>query len=388
MPRRITVAVAGHVEHEQVYQLFASSFEGFGRPTTPREGAPPPLRPGIHMVAKPLEQVHMVLGFPGIADIAPERYALYLLNDIIGGSMSSRLFQEIRERQALVYSVHSGTQGYRDTGVLYVYAGTEPANFGKVLKAVLKETRGLKKDGVSLEELRRAKDHLKGNLMLSLESTSSRMNRLAKQEMRFGSFLTLDEMLVAFDAVRPDDVEALLHRVLDEEQLALVTLGPVDKRNLPRDTLPRLAMIERYSRPEMARIWSQEAKYDNWLRVELAVCEVYGRRGVIPGDALNRIKAQAKVDPHRIEEIEATTRHDVIAFLTNLEEAIGADSRYVHIGMTSSDVLDTALALQLQQACEILLAGLERFRAAVRALALTHGTPSAWAGVTASTPSP
>ena len=239
VPGRITVAVAGHVEHEQVYQLFASSFEGFGRPAMLREGPPPTLRPGIHMVAKPLEQVHMVLGFPGIADVAPERYALYLLNDIIGGSMSSRLFQEIRERQALVYSVHSGTQGYRDTGVLYVYAGTEPANFGKVLKAVLKETRGLKKDGVSLEELRRAKDHLKGNLMLSLESTSSRMNRLAKQEMRFGSFLTLDEMLAAFDAVRPDDVEALLHRVLDEEQLALVTLGPVDKRNLPHDIVAR-----------------------------------------------------------------------------------------------------------------------------------------------------
>jgi adenylosuccinate lyase len=131
-------------------------------------------------------------------------------------------------------------------------------------------------------------------------------------------------------------------------------------------------MIERYSRPEMARIWSQETKYDNWLRVELAVCEVYGRRGVIPGDALNRIKAKARVDPHRIAEIEATTRHDVIAFLTNLEEAIGADSRFVHIGMTSSDVLDTALALQLQQACEILLADLERFRGAVRALALAH----------------
>jgi adenylosuccinate lyase len=131
-------------------------------------------------------------------------------------------------------------------------------------------------------------------------------------------------------------------------------------------------MIERYSRPEMARIWSQETRYDNWLRVELAVCEVYARRGVIPGDALNRIKAKAKVDPRRIDEIEATTRHDVIAFLTNLEEAIGADSRFVHIGMTSSDVLDTALALQLQQACEILLADLERFRAAVRALALAH----------------
>ena len=131
-------------------------------------------------------------------------------------------------------------------------------------------------------------------------------------------------------------------------------------------------MIDRYSRPEMARIWSQEAKYANWLRVELAVCEVYARRGLIPGDALNRIKAKAKVDPHRIDEIEQTTRHDVIAFLTNLEESIGTGSRYVHVGMTSSDVLDTALALSLQEASDLLLAGLERLRAALRALAITH----------------
>jgi adenylosuccinate lyase len=131
-------------------------------------------------------------------------------------------------------------------------------------------------------------------------------------------------------------------------------------------------MIARYSRPEMARLWSQEAKYDAWLKVELAVCEVYAKRGVIPVDALARIKAGARVDAARIDEIEAKTRHDVIAFLTNLEESIGADSRYVHIGMTSSDVLDTALALQLQQACDVLLADLERFRAALRALALAH----------------
>jgi adenylosuccinate lyase len=133
-------------------------------------------------------------------------------------------------------------------------------------------------------------------------------------------------------------------------------------------------MIERYSRPEMARLWTSEAKYDSWLQVELAVCEVYARRGVVPGDALNRIKARAKVDPQRIDAIEATTRHDVIAFLTNLEESIGPDSRYVHIGMTSSDVLDTALALQLQQASGLILAGLELLRAALRALALAHKT--------------
>jgi len=114
-----------------------------------------------------------------------------------------------------------------------VHQGTEPANFGKVLTAVLKEVRGLKKDGVSPEELRRAKDHLKGSLMLSLESTSSRMNRLAKQEMRFGSFLSLDEMLAAFDAVRPEDVEALLHRVLDEEQLASSPWAPSTSATSP-----------------------------------------------------------------------------------------------------------------------------------------------------------
>jgi len=131
-------------------------------------------------------------------------------------------------------------------------------------------------------------------------------------------------------------------------------------------------VIDRYRRPEMARIWSREAKYEAWLRVELAVCEVYGRRGLIPADALGRIKARARVSAERIDEIEKTTRHDVIAFLTDLEESLGADSRYVHMGMTSSDVLDTALALQLQQSAELLLAGLLRFRAAVRALALAH----------------
>jgi adenylosuccinate lyase len=122
----------------------------------------------------------------------------------------------------------------------------------------------------------------------------------------------------------------------------------------------------------MARLWSQDAKYEAWLKVELAVCEVYAKRGVVPADALVRIKAKARVDAARIDEIEAKTRHDVIAFLTNLEESIGADSRYVHIGMTSSDVLDTALALQLQQVCDVLLGDLERFRAALRTLALRH----------------
>ena len=122
----------------------------------------------------------------------------------------------------------------------------------------------------------------------------------------------------------------------------------------------------------MARLWSQDAKYEAWLKVELAVCEVYAKRGIIPAEALGRIKAKARVSASRIDEIEATTRHDLIAFLTNLEESIGADSRYVHIGLTSSDVVDTAQALQMVAASDLLLAGLERFREALRSLALRH----------------
>jgi len=131
-------------------------------------------------------------------------------------------------------------------------------------------------------------------------------------------------------------------------------------------------VIDRYTRPEMGAVWSQATKYAAWLRVELAVCEAYARRGHIPPDALARITAQARVDPARIDAIEARVRHDVIAFLTNLEEALGADSRYVHVGLTSSDVVDTALALQLQQASDLLLAGLQRLREALGELALKH----------------
>jgi predicted Zn-dependent peptidase len=235
VPGRITIAVAGNVSHDQVMDLFAASFDGFGRPARAHEDTRPGTHPGVDVVTKSLEQVHLVVGFPGLPHGAPERYALYLLNDIIGGSMSSRLFQEVRERQGLVYSIYSGTQAYRDTGLLYIYAATDASNFSKMVKVVLKELRALKKDGVSAAELAHAKDHLKGSLMLSLESTSSRMNRLAKQEMHFGSFFTIDSMLAAIDNVRVDDVQALISDLLDEERLALVTLGPLGRRNLPRE---------------------------------------------------------------------------------------------------------------------------------------------------------
>ena len=235
VPPRIIIAVAGNVTHDRVVELFGRGFNGFTHDPRRRLAQPARIIPGVNIVQKTLEQVHVVLGFPGLHHSAPERYALFLLNDIIGGSMSSRLFQEVRERQGLVYSIHSGVQSYADTGTLYVYAASDPPNFSKVLKSTLKALREVKKQGVTQEELRRSKDHLKGSLMLSLESTSSRMNRLAKHELHFGSFLTLDAMLGAIDAVKHDEVQALVAELLDEDQLALTTLGPLDRRNLPAE---------------------------------------------------------------------------------------------------------------------------------------------------------
>ena len=131
-------------------------------------------------------------------------------------------------------------------------------------------------------------------------------------------------------------------------------------------------MIERYTRPAMGRIWSEEAKYTAWLRVELAVCKAYARRGRIPADALARIEQKSRVDIGRILEIQKRVKHEMIALLTSLEEQLGEDSRFVHMGLTSNDVWDTALALQLRDALDLILAGQERLRTALGQLARRH----------------
>jgi adenylosuccinate lyase len=131
-------------------------------------------------------------------------------------------------------------------------------------------------------------------------------------------------------------------------------------------------MIERYTRPAMGAIWSEAAKYRAWLRVELAVCEAYARRGRIPADAMQRIRATAKVDIERILAVQQRVKHEMISLLTSLEEQLGDDARYVHIGLTTNDVWDTATALQLRDAADLLLAGQRRLQAALRALALKY----------------
>ena len=229
-PDRITIAVAGHVEHDRVVELFSRPFAGFRGRAPARDALLPKLVPQLDVIEKPLEQVHFCVGLPALPQAHPARYVLAVLNDIIGGSMSSRLFQEIREREGLVYSIYSASLAFKDAGLLFVYAGTDGENFDKVVAITLKELRGIRIPGVTADEVARAKEHLKGSLVLSLESTSSRMNRLAKQELYHGHFITLDEMLAAIDAVSLSQVQEMASLLLDGSQLSLVALGPVETR--------------------------------------------------------------------------------------------------------------------------------------------------------------
>jgi predicted Zn-dependent peptidase len=224
-PERITVAAAGNLRHEQLVDLLGTRFLGFSQPRPDRTDERPGLATCVDLLERPLEQVHFVLGGQGLEQNASERYALFLLNTIIGGSMSSRLFQVVREQEGLVYSIHSGNAAFRDSGLFYVYAGTEPAHFRRVVDLTLRELRRLRDEGVTADELRRAKDHLKGSLMLSLESTGSRMTRIAKQELYFGRSLTFDQILGDIERVTLTDLGDLAGRLLGGP-LSLVALGP------------------------------------------------------------------------------------------------------------------------------------------------------------------
>jgi predicted Zn-dependent peptidase len=236
-PPRLLITAAGHIDHDHLARLVEQQF-GHLRPQAPNSPAARP-RPNADIVYKRrrLQQVHVCLGVPAVPIAHQQRYASYLLNTVLGGGISSRLFQNIRERQGLAYAVFSELNLYRDTGFLAVYAGTSKEKTRQVVRSVLDEFRSLKNDPLPAEELRRAKDHLKGSLILSLESTSSRMANLARQELYFGRFFTLDELMDSIEGVSPADIQALAASCFSGEQIALTVLGQPDGEALRREDL-------------------------------------------------------------------------------------------------------------------------------------------------------
>ncbi len=237
-PSAMVVTAAGNLTHERMVALVAEHFAS----AAPGEAPVPDQAPATHArIAlrnkKALEQVHMCLGVPSYPLPHEERFACYVLNTLLGGGMSSRLFQNIRERQGLAYAVFSELNPYRDTGCLSIYAGTSIESARKVVESVVNEFRQLKDQPVADEEIRRAKDHLKGSLMLSLESTASRMSNLARQEMYFGRFFTLDELVESIESVTADHVQRIAQTFFDPKQIALTVLGNLENFKIGREDL-------------------------------------------------------------------------------------------------------------------------------------------------------
>jgi predicted Zn-dependent peptidase len=237
-PTNLVITAAGNLTHKVLTDLAGEHFASM-KPYDPLPAERPPVTHARLALRnkKSLEQVHLCMGVPSYSISHEDRFGCYVLNTLLGGGMSSRLFQNIRERQGLAYAVFSELNPYRDTGCLSIYAGTSIESVGKVIESILKEFRQLKQERISDEELRRAKDHLKGSLMLSLESTSSRMSNLARQEMYFHRFFTLDELAESVEQVTAEDVQRIAQTFFDQKHIALTVLGNLSGFKIAREDL-------------------------------------------------------------------------------------------------------------------------------------------------------
>ncbi len=227
LPERIVIAAAGNVEHERFCALWQEKLDDFAGPSASsvRE-VPQTLAPYCRSVEKSLEQMHMIVGTYGLPATADERYALYLLNIILGGNMSSRLFQEIRERHGLAYSVYSYLASLSDCGYLAIYLGVDPGSVNSALSLLGKELAAIRSSLVSEAELSMAKDYAKAGLYLAGENTEARMTRIARNELSFGRYISLDEVVEGFTKVDRQDLMDLAGQLFDTELFG-VSIGPL-----------------------------------------------------------------------------------------------------------------------------------------------------------------
>ena len=227
------IAVAGNICHRDAYKLAERYFSHLKPGAVAEAGCPPEIHAGRLIRHKAhLEQTHICLGTVSPPIASEERYSAHLLSNILGGGMSSRLFQNIRERRGLVYSIYSMLNLYRDAGTLVVYAGVAPEKASEVVNLILKEFAKLREDLVSPQELRRAKDYVKGSVMLSLESSSSRMTHLAQQLIYYGRYYRLEEILNAVDRVSAREIRHLANKMFNDATLALTALSSRNGRDL------------------------------------------------------------------------------------------------------------------------------------------------------------
>ena len=234
----IVFSAAGNLDHDRFAEAVAAKFAGLAGGATLHERPAPESSARIVMRnKKSLEQVQICLGVPAPPITDDNRYATLILNTVLGGGMSSRLFQTIREERGMAYSIYSDLSPYRDTGTLCVYAGTSAGKVLEVVDLIVVEFAKLKQEPLSDEELTRAKDQVKGNILLGLESSSARMANLARQEMYFRNFFTVDEVIARIDEVDASQVQAMARQLFDSERIAITLLGRLDGVKLGRKRL-------------------------------------------------------------------------------------------------------------------------------------------------------
>lgn len=232
-PENIIISVAGNFEFPSLIKLLNKNIGKFKNNGSVNKRIAPVLKSGIWTKKKATEQVHFCLGTMGLPQRHKSRYPLYALNAILGSSMSSRLFQEVREKRGLVYTIYSYVSSFTDAGLLNIYAGTSSEALPKVLELVMKEIRKIDKKGITSEEMKRVKNQMKGNLMLGLESTSNRMSRLARDEIYLGKYSSPAEMISEIAKITPLKVQYLTDELFKSEYLSLAVLGPVSREKIP-----------------------------------------------------------------------------------------------------------------------------------------------------------
>jgi predicted Zn-dependent peptidase len=227
-PERLVVAVAGNVDHDAVSKLVADALEGGGSPRL-RTAGPVPVYGAPRAVydTRESEQAHVVWGVEGMGRSDPDRYAMSVLGVLYGGGMSSRLFQEVREKRGLAYSIYSGEHMYLESGTFTVYAGSQPETAADVLKIVREEAAKAADGEITAEEVARAKGHVRGGLVLSMDDPGGRMSRIGRSELVHGEVLTVDELLERVDAVTVDDVTRVAQRLFAGRPAVLASVGPV-----------------------------------------------------------------------------------------------------------------------------------------------------------------
>ncbi len=227
-PADTVVAAAGKIRHEYLVELVTAGFRDFndGAPARPR--LPISTHPGVYALSRDLEQVNLVLGAPGVAAGDPRRYAATMLQLILGGNMSSRLFQVIREQLGLAYAIQSYVQFFSDAGFLGIVAGVSPGNLEAIMAAIRKELKTLQAEPVSAAELTAAQEHLKGSIMLSAEDCEHLMLRLAKNELNFGRYIPLEDIIAGMMQVTAAEILELARDLLRPETWGMALLGPVD----------------------------------------------------------------------------------------------------------------------------------------------------------------